>query len=254
MLDKDTLRKADLFSGAIVSLFGIFVVGQSLKMPMKDTYGGVQNVWYVSPAIFPLFIGSVVTLLGITLTGIALKAVGLKKLVGVIQYLTSHELVVFLMKPATIRFYAVVIVFSSFIFVMIPRVDFFLAAILFLMVFISLFYFDDDGYLKKSLLFFLAINAVLVLFFMSGLSARLSTVISYPGDWLVLFFIVTFILYAGRMIKTRNDLSKKYRTCLILATAAPLLIGIIFKYLLLVPMPFEGAAVELLDAIWYYEY
>ncbi len=254
MLDKDTLRKADVFSGGIISLFGFFVVYQSLQMPMKDTYGGVQNVWYVSPAIFPLFIGSIISLLGITLTGIALKSVGKEKLAGVIRYLTSSEMVSFINEPATIRFYAIVFVFCSFIFVMIPRIDFFLAAILFLMVFISMFYFDDDELLKKILSYFVAINVLLLLFFTSGLQTRLSPALSFPGDWLALFFIAAFIPYTWQLIKTRKDLHRKYRTCLILALVVPFLVGMIFKYLLLVPMPFEGAVVELLDAIWYFDY
>jgi hypothetical protein len=57
MLEIEKLRKADIFSGVIISLFGLWVVGQALKMPMKDSWGGVQNVWFVSPALFPLFVG-----------------------------------------------------------------------------------------------------------------------------------------------------------------------------------------------------
>ena len=26
-------------------------------MPMKDSFGGVMNVWYVSPALLPMIIG-----------------------------------------------------------------------------------------------------------------------------------------------------------------------------------------------------
>ena len=56
------------------------------------------------------------------------------------------------------------------------------------------------------------------------------------------------------LLKDRPDLHRKYRTSLILAVVAPFTVGIIFKFLLLVPMPFEGAVVELLDTIWYYDY
>jgi len=254
MLDKETLRKADIFSGTIIFLFGLFVVSQALQMPMKDTYGGVQNVWYVSPAIFPLFIGAVISLLGLILTGIALKSVGQQKLLAVCRYLVSPALLSFLKLPETIRFYAIVIVFSSFIFIMIPRIDFFLAAVLFLMVFISMFYLDDDRLLIKILLFFVAISALLLLFFAAKLDALISPLLTYPGDWLTLLIIGTFVFYSRRLVRSRLDLHKKYRTCLILAIVAPFTVGTIFKFLLLVPMPFEGAVVELLDAIWYYDY
>ena len=69
MLEKDILRKADVFSGILFFCFGLFVVLQALKMPMKDSWGGVQNVWYVSPALFPLFVGGIIALLGLILTG-----------------------------------------------------------------------------------------------------------------------------------------------------------------------------------------
>lgn len=254
MLEKETLRKADIFSGALIFLFGLFVVSQALQMPMKDTYGGVQNVWYVSPAIFPLFIGAILALLGLVLTGIALKSVGKEKLAAVCRYLVSPELVTFLKLPETIRFYAVVLVFSSFIFIMIPRVDFFPAAVFFLMVFISMFYFDDDRLLMKFLLFFIGASTLLLVFFAAGLDTLISPLLSYPGDWLTLGMIGAFGFYSRRLVKDRPDLHKKYRTCLILAIVAPFTVGIIFKFLLLVPMPFEGAVVELLDAIWYYDY
>ena len=64
MLKQENLRKADVYSGAAIFLFGLWVVLQALKMPMKDSWGGVQNVWYVSPAIFPLFVGCMIMLLG----------------------------------------------------------------------------------------------------------------------------------------------------------------------------------------------
>ena len=67
MLEKEKLRKADVYSGIIIFLFGAWVVWQATKMPMKDSWGGVQNVWFVSPALFPLFVGGMIMLLGLLL-------------------------------------------------------------------------------------------------------------------------------------------------------------------------------------------
>ena len=78
MLEKDKLRKTDIYSGAAICLFGLWIILQALKMPMKDSWGGVQNVWYVSPAIFPLFVGCMIMLLGALLCRTALKMVGFK--------------------------------------------------------------------------------------------------------------------------------------------------------------------------------
>ena len=39
MLKQENLRKADVYSGAAIFLFGLWVVLQALKMPMKDSWG-----------------------------------------------------------------------------------------------------------------------------------------------------------------------------------------------------------------------
>jgi hypothetical protein len=41
---------------------------------------------------------------------------------------------------------------------------------------------------------------------------------------------------------------------MILSVAAPFLIGPVFKYLLLVPMPTEGLVVVLMDAVRYWDF
>ena len=184
MMDKDKLRKADIFSGSIIMLFGLWIISQALQMPMKGSYGGVQNVWYVSPALLPLFVGSMIALLGGLLIRIALKTVGLRGLTDTLHWLGSSELLHFFKTPALFRFYAMIVLFFSFVFLNIPRIDFFLCAILFLIVFITMFYFDDDALLKKMLLFYLTGTIVLLVFFSQGLSETLETSLPYPGDWL----------------------------------------------------------------------
>ena len=62
MMDKDKLRKADIFSGSLIILLGLFIISQAVQMPMKDSWGGVQNVWFVSPALFPLLVGGMLVL------------------------------------------------------------------------------------------------------------------------------------------------------------------------------------------------
>ena len=99
MMEKDKLRKADIFSGSIISLFGLWIISQAVKMPMKDSWGGVQNVWFVSPALFPLFVGAMIMLLGALLVRTALKEVGLKGLRRDLDWLISPEMVRFLKNP-----------------------------------------------------------------------------------------------------------------------------------------------------------
>jgi len=254
MLEKENLRKADVYSGAIICLFGLWVVLQALKMPMKDSWGGVQNVWYVSPAIFPLFVGCIIMLLGGLLCRTALKTIGFKAFAQTVRWLSSKALLQFLNTLPNLRFYAIAVLLLSFVFLNIPRIDFFLSVVLFLVVFITSFYFDDAGLLKKLFFFYLAGVMGLIIYFSVGLNKPLSRVVPFPADILVLCFIAAYCGYAWRLIRHNTTLRKKYRTAMIIAFAAPFIVGMIFKYFLLVPMPAEGLVVTVMDYFWYQEF
>jgi len=254
MLDKEKLRKADIFSGAIIGLFGLWIILQALKMPMKDSWGGVQNVWYVSPAIFPLFVGCMIMLLGGLLCRTALKTVGFKAFAETVRWLSGKALLQFLNSVPNLRFYSIVVLFLSFVYLNIPRIDFFLSAVLFLAVFITSFYFDDAELLKKLFFFYLAGVIVLIVYFSLGLNEPLGRIVPFPADILALCFILAYSVYAWMLIRDNSVLRKKYRTAMIIAFASPFIVGTIFKYFLLVPMPAEGLIVTVMDYFWYLEF
>jgi len=254
MLDKEKLRKADIYSGLVIFLFGLFIVLMASAMPMKDSWGGVQNVWYVSPALFPLFVGGVIMLLGAMLTRTALKMAGKKALTETVRWFGSRDLFQFLISDAIIRFYAIAVLFVSLVYLTLPRIDFFLSAILYLTVFITMFYFDDDQLLKKLFFFYLAGIGVLIVYFASGLDAAIGRIVPFAGDVLAICFILAYCIYTWTLIRTRAPLRKKFRTSLIVAVAAPFIVGPIFKYFLMVPMPTEGLIVAILDYFWYFEF
>lgn len=254
MMDKDKLRKTDIYSGAAIFLFGLWIILQAIKMPMKDSWGGVQNVWYVSPAIFPLFVGCMIMLLGGLLCRTALKTVGFKAFGQTVRWLLSQALWQFLNSIPVLRFYTIVALFLSFVFLTIPRIDFFLSAFLFLTVFITSFYLDDAILLKKLFFFYLAGIIVLILYFALGLNDPLGRIVPFPADILTICFLVSYSVYAWMLIRGNPLLRKKYRTAMIVAFVSPLVVGMIFKYFLLVPMPSEGLVVALTDYLWYFEF
>ena len=251
MMEKEKLRKADIFSGAIIFMAGVFIVSQALQMPMKDSWGGVQNVWYVSPAIFPLFVGAMIMLLGALLVRTAINEVGLNAIKETGRFLGSNKFRAFLKLEKNIRFYAVITALISFVYLFIPRMDFFLAAILFLMVFISMFHLDDPAILMKFFGFYMVQLLIFILFLIFGLTEVFSSFASYPADILGMVFIPAYGLFAFFQTRKNDRLRKKLRTSFTVAFTAPVIIGMIFKYLLLVPMPFEGLVVELMDLVWY---
>ncbi|MGD8887682.1 MAG: hypothetical protein PVF53_04665, partial [Desulfobacterales bacterium] len=150
-------------------------------------------------------------------------------------------------------FYAIVVLFLSFVYLYIPRIDFFLSAFLFLVVFITSFYFDDAAMLKKLFFFYLTGSIVFIIFFGAGLQEKLNQVVLFSGDILAIGFIIAYCVYAWMLIRKDPALRKKYRTAMIVAFLAPFLAGMIFKYFLLVPMPNEGIFVKILDYFWYME-
>jgi hypothetical protein len=251
MLEKEKLRKADIYSGAIIFVFGLWIVSQALKMPMKDSWGGVQNVWYVSPALFPLLVGGTIMVLGALLTRTALKRAGVKEFATTVRWLLSKALLQFLNTIPNLRFYAIAVLFLSFVYLNIPRIDFFLSSFLFLVVFITSFYFDDAILLRKLFFFYLAGVIVLIVYFATGLHGALTKMLPFPADLLVICFTIAYCIYAWMLIRKDSALRKKYMTAMIVAVIAPFLVGIIFKYFLLVPMPAEGLVVRILDYFWY---
>ena len=254
MMEKDKLRKADIFSGGLIFLFGLWIVNQAFKMPMKGSWGGVQNVWFVSPALFPLFVGFMIMLLGGILTRTALKTVGGKQFRDVLKWLCSAQFRDFLKLPENVRFYAMVVLFCNYVFIQIARIDFFICSIFFLMVFISQFYFDDDGLIKKLFFFYLVQSVALLIYFVSGMGTVLENAVAAPGDWLALLMAVAYAVYAWLQIRHTQHLRRKYRITITLALVAPFLIGAVFKYLLLVPMPKEGLVVSLMDTLRYWDF
>lgn len=251
MMEKDQLRKADIFSGSLIVLLGLFIISQAFGMPMKDSWGGVQNVWYVSPALFPLLVGGMLTFLGLVLISIALKTVGQDGFKSVFSFLLSSSFVDFLRKPEIVRFYGIVANLMVFVFVLVPRVDFFLGAVLFLLVCFFMFYLQNPLLLLKVFWFIISSALLLGVYFGLGLGDTLFQKLDYAQDWIVIGCILSLCFLVGSSIRGDADVVKKYRLALIIAFAAPLTIGVIFKYFLLVPMPFEGLVVQLLDSIWY---
>jgi hypothetical protein len=115
MMEKEKLRKADIFSGSIICLVGLWIIGQALKMPMKDSWGGVQNVWFVSPAIFPLFVGVMIACWGPCSSERQCKTVGSKGLKRALRWLAARA-GPYLKTAAVIRFYAMVVLLFSFVY------------------------------------------------------------------------------------------------------------------------------------------
>ncbi|MEZ5866896.1 MAG: hypothetical protein R3D25_23510, partial [Geminicoccaceae bacterium] len=60
-------RPSDLWTGLALLLIAAAMAGGALQFPLRGTYAGVKNAWYVSPALFPLIVATCLFLLAVTL-------------------------------------------------------------------------------------------------------------------------------------------------------------------------------------------
>jgi len=251
MMDKERLRKADFVTGIVLFCFGLWICFMGFRMPMRASYGGVVNVWYVSPALSPLVIGCALMLLSIVLVVNAVKHVG----VGWITEGFSKVSSIYrgkLVSAKGKRFIGIITVLLAFVFLNIPRVDFFLSCVLFLLVFITMFHFDSDELLGRLLWFYWTGTIFFVLYFAFGLAGVMDGFYYFMTDVFILVFIVVYAVFAGLLTRGNEELKKRFRTSLIIAVVVPVVLCPVFKYFLLVPLPKEGLVIEgVMNAIRY---
>ena len=155
-MEKAIRRRKDFISSIVIILFGIWMLMETLTFPMTDSWGGVQNVWYVSPALLPLFISASIILLGFVLMIQAIREGGLASLMNKEHgsLLGSND--------KLIRFFTILGILIAYVYIFIPYIDFMICTFLCLVVFITMFYLDDIR-LMVSLIGFFAVESVFFL-------------------------------------------------------------------------------------------
>jgi hypothetical protein len=131
------------------------------------------------------------------------------------------------------------------------RIDFFLCVMLYLYFTIAVFYLDDTRVLRRSLVFYSAEMALLLILFVTGLDVRLNAVFTYAIDVLALLLFVATVAFirtqAGREAVRRRIL----RHAMWMTIVAPLVLVPVFRFLLRVPLPKEGGIVSLMSLLVY---
>lgn len=245
-MDKTELRRKDFITSLLLIAFGLFLIVYTvLEIPMKDSWGGVMNVWYVSPGLFPICIGFLIILMGSVLCLRAIKDGGAK---GVLETILSREK---RLTEKTFRFMGILLIIFTYVYLYIPRVDYFLSTMLILMVFISFYYLDRPDLLKKFFMFYLAGCLLFLILFVSGIDRSLNQQYLYLTDFLVFVFFLIYLAYSRILIRRDEALRKKWRTSLLMSVLPSLVLIASFKYFLLVPLPVEGVFIEIMNVIRY---
>lgn len=245
-MEKVEIRKKDFITSLILIAFGIFLILYTTTyVPMKDSFGGVMNVWYVSPGLFPICIGGLIILMGIILCRRAVKDGGAKKFFEDLSHRKKDS------SGKTLRFLAILLVIVAYVYLYIPRIDYFLSTMLCLMVFISFFYLDRPGLLKRLFIFFLSGSLLFLIVFFVGIDKPLNDRFLYFMDLLIFLFFLAYFTYCRILIGSDGVLKRKLRTTLIMSVVPSLVLIPSFKYFLLVPLPVEGGFIELMNIIRY---
>jgi len=245
-MDKVQLRKKDFITSIILIAFGIFMILYTLtEIPMKDSWGGVMNVWFVSPGLFPVCIGGLLIIMGLVLCQRAIKDGGAKKF---LQDLFRREKG---SSGKTLRFLGILLVIVAYVYLYIPRIDYFLSTMLTLLVFISFFYLNRPDLLKKFFTFYLAGCLLFLAFFLFGIDQQLNEKFLYFMDILVFLFFLGYMAYSRLLIRGDGILKKRWRLAILMSIVPSLILIPSFKFFLLVPLPVEGGFIELMNIVRY---
>lgn len=250
-MDDKNLRKADLLTSIVLFFLGLFITLAGLQMPMKDSYGGVQNVWYISPALFPLFIGIMLMLLSVVLFRFALKKVGSDYLKSVFDKLIGFKYSGDIYADRNYRFIIILSLFVFYVYMFIPRVDYFISTSFFLMVFISLFYLPDSILQQKLFKLYFSFSLMILFYFLLGIDKKFCEFFIYSNDLIVLVFFIYFCFRTWAHTGDDKELKRRYCISLLVSIFVPLVVAPIFKYRLYVILPKEGLIIEIMNIIRY---
>ncbi|WP_016956549.1 hypothetical protein [Catenovulum agarivorans] len=241
-----TNYRREAFTSLALMIFALAILAESLTYPLTASQGGLENVWYVSPALFPLVVGSCILLLAsIQLLKLFKTAKSQQQNVFRFSAESSYKL----SQPSIDKF-LLVLMLVGYVYGLIPNSDFVIATILFQLTLTCRFYLADAKKLNELLLITFCFVAALL--FLTNLLVSFESDSSrlYIGD-LISFPALGFVLYKTHCYLTANQQHKQIRILLFASVLLPIIVVLIFKYLLLVPMPSESSVLLLTDYFYY---
>jgi hypothetical protein len=245
------MRGADIVIGIIFLILGILILIGSFQMPLKDSYGGVESVWYVSPALLPIIIGVVMIMLATTITLYGIKQGGLEilkenKIARKAQPFFTEE---------TLRFLAVLVPLIGLVYLNLRMIDFCIAVALYLSFTIGVFHFNNREVLTSTLKMYSLLMVINLIFRVFNLNIMLDGIFLWFTDILALIELMVLLIYMKKQIKKQDDyeavLKHKYQQMMRVSIITPLTIAIIFRFGLRVPMPKEGFIMNFMYLIYY---
>lgn len=135
MMPKEKLRHADAITAVLLILLSLGVMVGASQMPLRGTYGGVVNVWYVSPAALPFVIAAGLLLMAMHLLRSTMDEGGHR---GLLRFFAARLRTVH-GNTKVRRMLGVVLLLGIYVYGLIGRIDYFLASMLYLVASMALY-------------------------------------------------------------------------------------------------------------------
>ena len=240
------LRKADFWSSLVLIAVSVAMLLQALTFPLRGTYAGVRNAWYVSPALFPLIVSGALVLLALGLLVRSVRAGGAAAALHDLWHPAAHRVV-----RASAAFWIIGGAIGAYVYGFIPYVDFVAATASFLLCFTVGFHLAGTRAARTLLAALIASGLVLLAGGLAGLMPGPRTGAAYVLDGVVWAAFALAAAFVFAATSRAAQLRRRFLHCFWTSLLTALLLSVIFKYGLLVPLPREGATVALMDPIFY---
>ncbi|WP_426415206.1 tripartite tricarboxylate transporter TctB family protein [Aestuariirhabdus sp. LZHN29] len=250
-IDKTQLRElrlADLRTAIILLILAIAILAEASTFPMTDSWGGVENVWYVSPALFPLVIGCLLLILAMVLLVTAYRSLISLDSTGFHWKTLIPAVLPISPRGRDTLFIIGLLIF--YVYLLIPAVDFFLATTLFQATLTIRFLFDCPSLNRQLAAAYLTLlPVVLLVFFFYPFDTTDNQLLA--SDTLIGCFTLVLLALPLRMKFPPQDRKRRYSNMLLATLLIPLLLTVGFQYFMLVPMPTEGTIIQMMDYLRY---
>ncbi|MEO1091474.1 MAG: hypothetical protein AAFX81_12605 [Pseudomonadota bacterium] len=236
------LRRADFWTSLVLLAIAGLMLKGALGFPITDSYGGVQNVWYVSPALFPLLVTVALVILACVLLANAIQTGGAAAAIAALGHRTSGW------SERQKKLVLMIGLLVGYVYGFIPYVDYVVGTVFFLFAFVAAFHVVDPTAARRASIGFLIPSLAVALIGAAGWMPGPGTAAAVASD---LLMIGAFALTIALVLARPEARGRSVATTLATALIAPLVLTPAFKYALLVPLPREGVVVGFMDMIRY---
>ena len=237
------MRRADFWTSLIFFGIAAGMIGSAMTMPLKESFAGVQNAWYVSPALLPLMIAGGLLILATTLLCNAIRTGGAAAALASLGRWAEAS------RDATVRMLVSIAIIAGYVFGLIPRVDYVIATALFLQVFIAAFYVGRKEIMRLQTASFLLLVAPAFLADLLGVYPSPGTAPRYALDLIVLLIAFGLGLVTWRRLAPDPIGRRRFAITTTVSIVVALLTSVSFKFGLLVPLPAEGPVVRAMETV-----